>query len=171
MSWDERMSLGVAILSWWGGYLGEREAPHSRALSARLRRASAVESLCEGPVHRLSERLVAAGANPRRARDPERLVTLVRTLAEVRADDARTLAQRLGGANPAMSELRFRRMLRAEGEDLTNALRRAVGMAGHRCDVAALGRDILFWGDNVRIAWTFHYHGAEAPARVTETSE
>lgn len=171
MTRADRNAIGGAVLGWWREQLEDRETASVRALSARLRRASAIEAMCEGAVHRLSERLIEAGVRPLRARDPERLVPLARTLAEVRTHDRGTLAGRLGGAEPLISELRFRRLLRAEGEELTNALRRAVGMAEHKCDVAALGRDILFWGEGVKIAWTFQYHGAEAPIRVTEASE
>ena len=74
----------------------------------------------------------------------------------------------LGGAEPDLLQLRFQKLMRAEGDELVSGLRRAIKIAGHRCNVAALGEDLLFWSDKTRMTWCFHYFGAEAPAQISE---
>jgi CRISPR system Cascade subunit CasB len=75
----------------------------------------------------------------------DQLVRLSTLLAEIRENSAETLARRVGGAEPVLSSLRFQRLLRAEGEELTDHLRRAIIMADRRCNVAALAADLLNW--------------------------
>lgn len=173
-------SIGGAILGWWQARIGDREAAEARALSARLRRAAGpVEVLCERGVHDLVAAIPARVEDERdrshaaqAARHPEAVVRIAQVLAEVRTHEARSLARRLGdGDPPRMSDLRFRRLLRAEGDEFVASLRRAVVMADRACDVAALGRDLLLWdepcsGEAARVRWTFHYHGAEPPKAV-----
>lgn len=159
---------GGRILGWWQVNIGNRDSGRARALAARLRRSGTIEALAEPEVHDLSRALSL--------RDPERLVRLVQVLAQVRDHDPRRLAQRLGGPEPAMSTLRFQRLLRASGEDLTMALVRALTMADRRCNVAALGEDLLDWdhparGDRTRANWCFDYFGAPPPGAEPRNSE
>jgi CRISPR system Cascade subunit CasB len=58
--------------------------------------------------------------------------------------------------------------MRADDSELPGALRRAIVMADRRCNVAALGTDLLFWSDRTRTDWCFHYYG-EAPPRPEMT--
>jgi len=160
----EERTQGGEILSWWAENLANSQSGRARALSARLRRARGADALAEPEVHDLARAL--------NLRDGARLAHLVRLLAEVREHVPQTLARRLGGAEPILSTLRFQRLMRAEGDELAEALRRAIGMADGRCNVAALGLDILHWGEAVRARWCFHYFGAEAPdATLKEISE
>lgn len=144
------------ILSWWSRNLADRESGAARGLAARLRRATPLEALAEREVHDLSRAL--------HLRDGEKLARLATLLAEVRTHTPQNLARRLGGSEPAMSPLRFQDLIRAEEEDLTDAMRRAVRMADRACNVAALGASILDWSDEkTRQKWWFHYYGAAAP--------
>lgn len=146
---------GQIILGWWGVEIGDRQSSSARALAARLRRASGVDALTEPAVHDLARRL--------NLRDGATLVRLVTLLAEVRNHRSQTLAQCLGGPEPALSALRFQRLMRTEGPDLAPALRRAIAMADYACNVAALGEDLLFWSEATRTRWCFHYFGAAVP--------
>ena len=58
-----------------------------------------------------------------------------------------------------MSALRFQRLMRVADGDLTDALRRAILMADRRCNVAALGFDLLHWSEKTRSRWCFQYFG------------
>ena len=145
---------GKAIHAWWRSEL-DRDTAQGRRLAAELRRAGPVEAVSEPSVHELAR---ALGTH-----DAHRLARLVTLLAEVRAHVPQTLARRLGGAEPALSQMRFQRLMRAEGEELILGLRRALRIAEHRCNVPALGTDLLFWSEKTRITWCFHYFGAEAP--------
>lgn len=165
MSGDENKSPGQIILGWWSQEMADRTSGVARGLAARLRRATPASALAEPAVYRLAARLDL------RARDAERLSLLARLLAEVRETTPEPLAKRLGGAEPVLSTLRFQRLMRAEGDELADALRRAIGMADGRCNVAALGQDILRWDDRTRMNWCFNYFGAEAPQTEKTESE
>ena len=150
---------GKVVLLWWRRAL-DRETSHGRALSARLRRATPVEVMCEGAVHDLAQAL--------EIKDPARLLRIVSVLAEVRDHISQTLSKRLGGRERVLSELRFQRLMRANDDELVTSLRRAVRIAGHRCNVAALGEDLMFWNERTRTRWCFHYFGAVAPTAISE---
>lgn len=153
---------GGIILGWWGQALADRQSAPARALAARLRRASPVEALGESEVHALARRLDL--------RDGVRLARLVTLLAEVRTHVPQTLMRRLGGPEPALSRLRFQRLMRASDEELPDALRRAIVAAERSCNVAALGEDLLFWSERTRARWSFQYFGAETPANLLNAS-
>lgn len=150
---------GKVLLSWWSHSIADRQSGRARALTARLRRASLIEALSEPEVLDLAHRLDL--------RDAVRLARLVTLLAEVREHVPQTLARRLGGAEPALSPLRFQRLMRATADELPDALRRAIVMADRRCNVAALGEDVLFWTESTRARWCFHYYGAQTPDSLT----
>jgi len=153
------MSVGAIILGWWARELGDRQSAAARGLAARLRRAGPVDALAERAVHDLAQAL--------NLRDGARLAFLVRLLAEVREHEGRPLARALGGAEPVMSELRFQRLMRADGGELPEALRRAITLADRSCNVARLGSDLLHWGEDVRRRWCFDYYGVDAPQAAT----
>ncbi len=162
MSAEARDKTGV-IRRWWTDNLADRQAPRARALSARLRRADPLAALAEPEVHELARALVL--------RDGARLSRLVRVLAQFRSDLPVTLPRRLGGAEPVLSNLRFRRLLLAEGEDLALLLIRAAPMAERACHIGRLGRDLLAWNDRTRARWAFDYFAAPVPERLEESSE
>lgn len=153
---DYGKTPGGIALGWWSKNLGMRESAAARGLAARLKRGAPLAALCEPSVHDLA---AALGFRPAQALDLMRLACL---LAEVREHDGVTLARRLGGTEPVMSNLRFQRLMRAESDELTVLLRRAIIMADRRCNVAALANDLLHW-EAARPRWCFHYFGADAP--------
>ena len=82
--------------------------------------------LGETAVHELAQAL--------RVTDAAVLIRLVQVLAEVRDHLGQPLAGRLGGDPAPMSTLRFQRLMRVADDDLTDALRRAIGMADRKCN-------------------------------------
>lgn len=163
MTDTERKSPGQIILGWWSTALADPQSGAARGLAARLRQATPASALAEPAVHDLAARLGL------QRHDAACLAMLARLLAELREHRPEPLARRLGGADPILSNLRFQRLMRAEGEELYDALRRAIGMAEGRCNVAALGQDILHWNDKTRMTWCFNYFGENAPQ--TEKTE
>ncbi len=172
----ETQGRAATIAGWWRENIANRERGRARALAARLRRAAVTEALAEPEVHALARRLELG----RHRADAARLARLVQVLAHLREDAGPTLAARLGGPEPALSHLRFQRLLRAQGDELTAALRRALPMVDRRANVGRLGQDLLIWdhpewGETARRNWCFDYFGApvpdesdDAPAAVTE---
>lgn len=158
--------LGQIAATWWQAQIGLRDSAKARALAARLRRAGPVEALCEPAVQALAQQLRVGPAKA------EQLARIVCLLAEVRENDSARLANRLGGGEPLMSNLRFQRLLRAEDSERVALLRRAVLMADRRCNVAALARDVWTWSEAVKMRWCFDYFGADAPFDpIKETTE
>lgn len=168
---SDKKATDAIIFGWWKQYIGPRELAGVRALAARLNRADSIDALSEPAVHELMHRLDWQPTTGH----VQALLRLARVLPTVREHTPQTsLAQRLGaGEPPAMSSLRFQSLLRADGDDLITALRRALLLADRCCNVAALGHDLVCWnapGDRVRTRWCFEYFGAMAPTSVTETS-
>lgn len=155
----EAKGPGAIALGWWSREIAPRDIPAAKGLSARLRRAAPLAVLCEPKVQDLARALHL------RETQADQLVRLAVLLAELRDHSAETLPQRLGGAEPVLSRLRFERLLRADEGELTDHLRRAITMADRRCNVAALAADLLSW-EAARPRWCFHYFGAEAPAQT-----
>lgn len=158
---DERKGPGAIALGWWSREIAPRDIPSARGLSARLRRAAPMSALCEPAVIRLG---TALDLRPAQA---DLLVRLATLLAELRETSAEPLARRLGGIEPVLSSLRFQRLMRAEGDELTDHLRRTIQLADRRCNVAAFASDVLSW-EFARPRWCFHYFGAEPPAKDFE---
>jgi CRISPR system Cascade subunit CasB len=163
---------GVVIANWWSEHIADRASGRARALAARLRRAEGVEVLAEPEVHMLAAVLHL------QQRDAARLVRLAQTLAGVRENSAQSLAQWLGGREKddrAMSALRFQRLLRSREDEFATQVRRALAMVDRKCNVAALGLDLLRWdhpelGDEVRVRWSFGYFSASS-ARLESNTE
>ncbi|RMD94320.1 MAG: type I-E CRISPR-associated protein Cse2/CasB [Alphaproteobacteria bacterium] len=161
-------SRGERAATWWRERLANRDSGSARGLSARLRRADALAALAEPQVQALARDLGLGEMQT------DTLLRLVWALAELRENDGDSLARRLGGPEPLMSHLRFQRLMRAEGEEFTTALRRAIVMADRRCNVARLVADLLVWdhtewGEAARRRWIFDYFAAPQPG-AQETS-
>ncbi len=163
MTDDERRKL---IRDWWWRNLGNRDDPAARARAARLRRANAVELLAERPVHDLAQ---ALHLGPDQA---QALVRVVQALAEVR-EGGPGLARALGrGDPPALSRLRFEKLIRSTPDEIGTAVRRALPMVGRACEPGRLGLDLMRWDETTRIRWAFDYFGAPAPDTAeTDTAE
>lgn len=109
--------------------------------------------------------------------DSEALLLVASVLAHVKEDamDNRSLAYVLGvepvvkDGKPRLSELRFQRLMRADGpNDFLQQLRRALGIAGGRADVATLADDLFDWSvertygyrrsSSVKFRWARDYY-------------
>ena len=153
----EATAIGKLLLSWWNGLDDDRGG---RAI---LRRASSPTLVAlSAPYQRLFRRLRSvADISPQ---DYERLAAIVGLLAHVKEDESRPLAEAMslrdeGGDRPAVSELRFLRLLDAtDAEALFTGLRRVLPLMKHRVDVLALANDVLYWGDAVKKRWAYDYH-------------
>jgi CRISPR system Cascade subunit CasB len=164
--------------AWWEELqpANERGGHGDRGALARLRRADVVGAIAEEATLALFRRLGY--------RDPQRLprvATLAHVLAHVREDDGRPFGRAIGRASfedaksAAMSDLRFRRLVAATGEEeIAREFRRAVELAGAKVDVADLARVLLCFDDEdgrTRRRLTFDYFNAGAAAPRETASE
>lgn len=172
---SDRKDIGVEVLKWWNKNLAPRTQPSpedaaesgknetvkakgqtaARTLSAKLRRGGFPDLLFEPEVHYLAHALNVKG------HELKRFCRLVEVLGSVQVHVQQTLAERLKGADkePVLSPLRFKQLMTAEDDELAALLRRAIQMAGYRCNVAELAQDIMFWGDRTKNRWCLDYLG------------
>lgn len=156
---------GEIVAKWWAERI-HTESGAARALAARLRRA-------DQPSEVLAHEEVNALARALHLRDPIRVALIAQTVAAV-TEWGEPLARAFGRKKDerrVLSELRFQRILRAEGDDLRRALRRALPLADHRCDVARLGNDLYWWSETTRAGWCFEYFGVARPDKTTPHDE
>jgi CRISPR system Cascade subunit CasB len=181
---DPQMGWGQTARHWWGELQdtnkdGRQNRTRNPAALARLRRAAVpAEALEEPSVFDLYRRLGFA------RRDIEhwltRVAVVAAVLAHIRSDASPTdngyrrgFAEMLGGENPIMSPLRFRRLLEAtEDRDLLIVFRRAVALAGAKnINVGDVAASLLDWSDRRRMRWAFDYYGAGvASPKLSDTT-
>ena len=151
---------GAIAAAWWRRLNPEadRQTGPQRAALAHLRRAGTpLEAMRETAALRLIEQL--------RWCDADRVAALAGILAWVRADNGRPVARAVGrrsldDTEANLSEGRFRRLLQVErNEELMDAMRRLVRLAGGTVNVRDLSGSVLYWGDGVRKRWIFDYYG------------
>ena len=180
MSDQSKPRPGGVIARWWSDRIA---AEHGAARKARaeLKRAfGPAEALAMGVAHELNARLGGANNEWDLRGRPEILALIVTTLAGVETSDRLPLSRKFGrqiNEMRALSELRFQRIIRADDPwTLAVLLRRALPQAKRACNVATLGNDLFYWGDDVRSRWCFEYFGSQPPMRMessdtTETTQ
>ncbi|NAZ36459.1 type I-E CRISPR-associated protein Cse2/CasB [Rubellimicrobium sp. CFH 75288] len=169
-------ALAGAARQWWRERL-RADTGEARGLCARLRRdANPVSVLSEPAVHDLARALGTAHPGLRAELGEAwaaRLAALAHVLAAVEAETPEPLARLWGeGDPPRLSRLRFQRMLReTDAVTLAVSVRRALPLAGDRCNVARLAQDLLRWDEAARIRWCFDYFGGRAPEAAAPSSD
>jgi CRISPR system Cascade subunit CasB len=83
----------------------------------------------------------------------DNLAALVKQLASDK--DGRLSAR--SGHRPVVSELRFRRLIQREADDLYTPLIRIIRMLGGKANLFGLAESIFYWGDAVKKRWAFAY--------------
>ncbi len=126
---------------------------------AQLRRCkTANEVIMVSAFHRLCCRVRPLMKNERDGWEM-RFAAIAGILAHVRKlESHKTLAEQMAmGDNPAVSELRFRRLLQRNREELYGALVRTLGLIDKTANPFDLARSVYYWGDSERKRWAFAY--------------
>ena len=153
---------GSIAADWWRRLNPEdskQQTGSQRAALAHLRRArTPLEAMREAAALQLVQRLPYCNA--------DRVAALAGILAWVRDNNdsqpmARTVGRKsLEDTEANLSEGRFRRLLQVErNEEVMDAMRRLVRLAGGTVNVRDLSGSVLYWGDGVRKRWIFDYYG------------
>ena len=154
---------GSTAAAWWRELNREngKQTGSQRAALAHLRRArTPLEAMREAPALQLVQQLHYCNA--------DRVAALAGILAWVRDNNdgqpvARTVGRKsLEDTEADLSEGRFRRLLQVQverNEELMDAMRRLVRLAGGTVNVRDLSGSVLYWGDGVRKRWIFDYYG------------
>jgi len=153
LRFDAQQVWGQILLDWWRGLADDTGG------RAALRRAPDITGVVLQPAfQRLHCRLLAAGWSDQPWHN-DRLAAVAGLLAHVRTQAEPSLPKALSaGDKPAVSELRFRRLLDAPDVDtLFAGLRRALPLLQHSANVCELANDVVNWGDPVRKRWAYAY--------------
>lgn len=170
---------------WWSRTISDdrRPAVDARTRALLRRTHSTAEAMTLPAAIALARDLNRDGVSIN-TRDLENAVDLSRVLAHVRRDSKIHPMRKVGwpsfptgasdAALPAMSELRFRRLLQTgDGPPRVSAFTRLVAQLGDEANVAALAEAFWFWNHpdaHVKQQWAFHYFNAAnaAPPSLTD---
>lgn len=154
-----RPQIGGAAAAWWTWL---QEPPQRGDRAALSRCASTVDVRFQPSWHDLARRV--GGAQTLSDRDREQLAVVGAVLAHVRTLSGGSVAEAMGvGDKPAVSDLRFRRLLATEDpEELRVAMIRTMHLLGGTADVAVLADSIFNWGDGRRLKWAEDYYRVAA---------
>jgi CRISPR system Cascade subunit CasB len=167
MMFTKENAYGKVLYEWW---LNLQEKPKEnqekrrgdRAGRAALRRCATVTQVVLTPTYlRLFQRLQQAGWSGSPEQE-DRLAVVVGLLAHVKDEDeqplAKTMSAHVEGDQPAVSELRFLRLLESPDLDaLFTGLRRILPLMKHKANLFDLTNDLLLWGDKVKKKWAYAY--------------
>lgn len=149
--------VGQILTEFWQGL------EENKGSRAQLRRCKTPqEVVMVSAFHRLCRRLRPLMQGEREGWEM-RIAAIAGLLAHVRKLDSRkTLAgqmaeKRPGGDSPVVSELRFRRLLQRDRQDLFAALVRILGLLDKAANPFDLARSVYYWGDQERKRWAFAY--------------
>lgn len=65
--------------------------------------------------------------------------------------------QMAGKPKPALSELRFRRLIQRDRDQLFVAMIRVIRKLGNKANLHDLANSVYYWGDRVKRDWAFDY--------------
>ncbi len=127
---------------------------------AQLRRCKTVNEVVMVPAfHRLCSRVRPLMKGEHDGWEM-RMAAIAGLLAHVRKlEPHKTLAKQMamGGDTPAVSELRFRRLLQRNREEFYVALIRTLGLLDKKANLLDLACSVYYWGDSERKRWAFAY--------------
>jgi CRISPR system Cascade subunit CasB len=142
---------GKALLEWW------RELQNNSGARVELRRCRDFPQVLLVPeFHRLCNRMRPYMNRPS-GWEPQ-LAAVAGLLAHVKQSGSRGLAEQMAeGDSPKVSQLRFRRFLQRERDDLYPAMIRLIHMLGDTANVLDLASVVFFWGEKTRQRLAFTY--------------
>lgn len=139
---------------------------------ARLRRCQEVDQAAFGPAFQgLVNRAAPAGRGNR-----ERLLAIAILGAIVKKNDttksvAEQMAYSKTTGRPVLTDLRFRRLMRADSpEEAFPLLRRAIHMMDGTVNLHDLATSMYWWNDDTKKRWAFDYYALLPSEHLKKTS-
>jgi len=148
---DADKPLGKALDEWW------KDLQNRKGDRAELCRAKTVEDIILHPAfHRACVRF-----RPFLQREHHweyRLATILGLLARIREPGNKILAVQMAGKpKPVVSELRFRRLIQRDREELYISMIRVLRLLGNKANLHDVANSVYYWGDEVKKSWAFDY--------------
>ena len=138
------------LTGWWAGLQDDR------GTRAELRRCANPQQVLFTPAY---QRLCAELTPHMEGQYgwEERLAGVIGLLAHVKASANKSLAEAMAGKPPVVSELRFRRLLQRDRNNLYGAMIRILRMLDGKANLPDLMASVFDWDDGVRKRWSFAY--------------
>ena len=151
IDFDADKPLGMELSEWW------QDLQNHRSDRAELRRAKTVADIVLLPVfHRARMRFKPFFEN--QTGWEYRLAAIIGLLSHVTQTNQKKIALQMAGKpKPVVSELRFRRLIQRDREDLYVSMIRVINMLGKTANLHDLARSIYYWGDKIKRDWAFEY--------------
>jgi len=148
---DVDNALGQALQRWWDS-LQSRSGDR-----AELRRAKTVADVILLPAFQHAcQRFKPFFQNEKNWE--YRLAAILGLLAHVRSPSHQKLALAMSGKpQPVVSELRFRRLIQRDRNELFVSMIRIIRMLGNQANLHDLANSVYYWGDRVKQEWAFDY--------------
>ena len=160
---DANSSLGKTLDAWWQQLHGKGKfKDHPRTGDrAELKRAnSEMEVMLLPAFQKAFPRFKEAFDDEQDWKDSVgRMAAILGLLAHVKeASNASSMAfQMAGKPKPELSELRFRRLIQRDRDQLYLAMIRVIRKLGNTANIYDLANSIYYWGDDVKRRWAFDY--------------
>ncbi len=160
VNFDKDSPLGSHLITWWSSL---KKRPGERA---ELRRAATVAEVVMTPAfQRTCSRF--SGHFKKETGWEDRFAAIIGLFAHVREQTGQRLAQQMGGNPPVVSELRFRRLLQRDRDDLYVAMIRVIRMLKYRANPYDLAASVFYWGDVIKKEWAYGYF-QKTPANTSK---
>ncbi len=165
--------LGDGLTEWW---LSLKDNSASRA---ELRRCNSIVEVVMTPAFQhLCQRFKHYFQNDQYWQD--RLAAIVGLISHLKHDQTGSvlargeqrvekLAEQMAegsGDRPVVSELRFRRLLQRERDDLYTPMIRILRMLKGGANLYGLSESVFFWGDGIKKRWAYAYF-PKVPAKTS----
>lgn len=147
-------AVGKILFTFW------QSLDKNRGIRAELRRCKTIADVIVTPTyHRLYARIHPIMKYERNFE--VQIAAVIGLLAHLKSHaQGKSFAQQMAeskGNNPLVSELRFRRLLQRDREDLYGALIRILRMLNGNANLYSLSESVFYWGENVKKQWSFDY--------------
>ena len=155
----------IALMEWW------QDLTNDKGTRATLRRCKTPKAVMLHPAYARIHNQVAEHLRGRRNWELQ-LACVIGVIVHVkgRTDNSApvtTLAKHMGGADPIVSELRFRRLLQCDANDFYRRITRIVKMLGANVYLPDLIESIFFWNDQTKRRWAMDYFAITPPRETS----
>ena len=151
---DNNAPATKALIKWW------EDLENDKGTRAELRRCATPQEVMLHPAY-VRLRYQLQKHLPSTWHWELHLACVIGLLTHVREPGGTDpLAKQMGGKEPKVSELRFRRLLKCDGEDREDFYRhmiRILRLLGKQTNLPDLIRSVFYWNDPTRREWAQYY--------------
>jgi CRISPR system Cascade subunit CasB len=166
IKWAAENQRGKILHQWWFGL--EKD----RASRAVLRRCATLNDVAlSGAYQRFYRFMLASNAWDENfsSWQNDKLAMIAGLLSHIEKETTESLPHRMSesvGERPALSELRFRDLLKIEtNDDLFISLKRALPLISKTANIYQLANDVYWWNDKTKKAWAYSYRWPTKPSK------